>query len=715
MNPARDRSWLLTILRMKMPVVVLLTFVVACIAALLTLLFSPIYSATTILAIDSELAKIVGTTGTGLPAIANIDYIRYEFFASHSVQLMQLPQIARKVIEKTKLTDRFGNPLHPEYFIHPDLPRLVFNNNGSGVLVDWITDTQTFAVAGMSKDPDTAVRLSREYAEAFLEDNANQYVGVVSQLLERTKLQYTDAMDRIVALDQEFAAIRARFKSVEPTEEIKIVSSRIGAVKTLLDEQQLKSARFQTEVAELRKSEENFAKLKRVEKSISLNPNIDTIKTEMRAMVGSLVAAGVEYQPEHPEFKQAQKKLESAKAALKKESLQRFGQESQREHPLLDATTQSIINMAVDNASRDIQVQFYKDLIEAYEKRQIDLATTSTLLQNLTIQRDALSATVQQVLKDRYKFEGILQKRVPVFRIVSAPQINPDNLGEYRYFPKRKKIVLFSALISVFVIFFFLVGRELKANLLYFGWQLDCGKKGIGCAEVPTIEPNTIPDGEREAFVCSRIQDLCASEKDAPLVRIVSEFAGEGKATVALALAWYFNQMNMRCVLVDGDLSGKSVSKTLGASDRPGWLDVLAGHIGLEQAVIRTESGIEVLPPGRNGLKRGAANGSSNLNELISRLAALYQRVIYIEPPFLRDYAVSADTIPAHDVIIVAESGAHSVLDIDEATSMYRFNNGGASLKWLVINKTPRVVDLFSPADIYRAIRDLLQQFRSKL
>lgn len=713
MNPARDRSWLLTILRMKMPVIVLITFVAACITAFMTLLFSPILSATTILAIDSDLAKVVGGIAS-IPTTANSDYIRYEFFASHSVQLMQLPQIARTVINEKKLTDRSGNLLYPEYFLHPNLARLIFNNDGLGVLVDWITDTQTFAISGLSRDPDTAVLLSREYTQAFLEENVRQYTDAITQLLERTKIQSQETMGRIVALDLEFAEARARYKSVEPTEDIKTVSQRIAGIKNLLETEQLKAARFQADLEYLKKNEETLAKLKRVERSFSVNPNLDAIKTEIRQLAGSVAASGVEYRPDHPDYKQAQKRLDNVKESLKKESLRRYAQDSERVHPLLDSVTQSILTLTLENVGHEIQVQFYNDLIAAYEKRQTELATTSTLLQNLNFQRDALSATLQQALKDQYKLENILQKRLPFFRVVSTAHINPDNLGEYRYFPKRKLTVIFGAFISAFVIFFFVVGRELKANLLYFGWQLDCERKGIGCAEVPLIEAATALPSGRDAFVCSRIQDLCASEKDARLLRIVSEFAGEGKATIALALAWYFEKMDTPCVLVDGDVSAKSVSKALGVADRPGLIDVRAGRIELERAVVKTESGVSVLPPGRNGLRGGAVNGSSNLNEIISSLASLYPRVIYIESPFFGDYAVSADTIPPHDVIMVAESGRHSVLDVDQATAMHRFNGGGASLKWLVINKTPRVVDLFSPRDIYKGILDLLRQLRSK-
>ncbi len=697
-----------------MPVILSLTFAVALIVAFLTLLFRPILSATTVLAIDSDLIKIVGTTGIPVPAITNNDYIRYEFFASHSVHLMQLPQIARIVINKDKLLDRSGDPLQPEYLVHPDIVRLIFNNNGLGVNVNWITDTQTFAIIGTSKDPDKAVQLSRDYAEAFLEENSNQYLDAISKLLERAKIEHQDAMRNIVDLDLQFKEVKTKFKSVEPTEDIKLVSQRIIAIRTLLEAAQLKGARYKTEIENLKQKAETFAKLKRVEKSISVNPTIDSIKSEIRQLAGSISAASVEYTPNHPEYKQAQRRLALAKEMLKKESLKRFSQETIREHPLLDTVTQSILDLTLENVTNEIQVQFFNDLIDGYEKRLNDLSMCSTLLQNLNFQRDALAATLQQSMKDQYRFESVLQKRVPFFRIVSAAHINNDNLGEYRYFPKRKRTVLLSALISAFLIFFFIVGRELKANFAYFCWQLDPGNKDIGCAEVPFMEPGATPVSGRDSMVCSRIQDLCASEKDAPLLRISSKYAGEGKATIALALAWYFKKTGTPFILVDGDTSGRSVSKVFGAGDRPGLADVRAGRLKIEDAILETASGTVMVPAGREVPTGEGAGDRSSLNEIISRLNSLYSRVIYLEPPFMDGYDVSTDTLPVHDVIMVAESGRHSVLALDEATAMRRFNSDDARLKWLVINKTPRVVDLFSPRDVYRSISELPGQLKSR-
>ena len=58
--------------------------------------------------------------------------------------------------------------------------RLVWSNDGQGVRVEWISDTQTFAITGYSKEPDGAVMLSRNVHTLFL---------VITQINSKTLYQ----------------------------------------------------------------------------------------------------------------------------------------------------------------------------------------------------------------------------------------------------------------------------------------------------------------------------------------------------------------------------------------------------------------------------------------------------------------------------------------------------------------------------------------------
>jgi uncharacterized protein involved in exopolysaccharide biosynthesis len=699
MNPAQRRNWLLSILQLRAPLILLELFCVVLIVALLTLVFRPIYSASTLLAIDTEISRVLGGLNTSSPATSANDFIRYEWFPSHSVQLMRMPQFAEKVIKKQGLRGQSGHELYPEYFVDPSLFNLVFSNEGQGISVEWITDTQTFMISGYSGDPDMAVTLSKEYSDAFLEENASQFRGTALKLLERVDIQLQDLSVKIGASDQELRDIREKYKTADPGEEITALIGRINSTKTLIEGEEAREALYATRMEYYKRQEDTLAKLKRIEESFANNSLIDTIKSEIRQLQETLVSQTVDLTPDHPNYKQTQMKLDVAQQQLKEEASKRFAQESVRVHPLLDTVTQMLINLRLEHLSNELQLGFYNKLLAAMDRRRTELLKANTAIINGQLKREAMTSALQLVMKDQYRLENLLQKPVPFFRVISSARINKNNLGEYRYFPKRKKIVLIAALAAGFLFFFFLVGKEMMDNRVYYGWQVNCLKKTFSCADLPMLD--RIGLGQNPESIHRYIQDLCFSLRDSRIVRVSSRYAGEGKATIAGALAWYHGRIGAAIVLVDGDIVNRSLSKNFAAAEKPGLLDVLAGAKRLDDCIVEVKPGVFLLPAG------GGSHAVSNVEkfrETLSRLAAGHDRIIYVDPPFDADFGILSEGLPQNNTIMVAQSGKHSVLDLERAGEMRRFNNENSTLRWIVINKIPRAINFFSVRDLLAMI-----------
>ena len=164
----KHRNWLLTILQIRLPFILWGSFVLILIIGALTFCFRPIYSTTTILTLDADLSKVLRNIDTSYPSTAVTDLIRYEYFATHAVFLMRVPQLAERLVKKWDIRDYRDDKLFPEYLIEPSLLQLLFSNNGQGIKVEWISDTQQFGISGYSKKPERAVDYSRDYTKAFL-------------------------------------------------------------------------------------------------------------------------------------------------------------------------------------------------------------------------------------------------------------------------------------------------------------------------------------------------------------------------------------------------------------------------------------------------------------------------------------------------------------------------------------------------------------------
>ena len=367
----------------------------------------------------------------------------------------------------------------------------------------------------------------------------------------------------------------------------------------------------------------------------------------------------------------------------------------------------------MDHIVHEGQMEHYNKLLANYEQRMIELSLANTEMQNLTSKRDVMITTLQQAIKDQYKMESILQKTVPFYRVISSAYININNLGEYKHFPKRKRIVIYSFLVSAFVLFFFTIARELKAHVLYYGWQLDSAKIEAEVIDVPCLGMGDLSQSDRNELICRHIQDICASGRGVKTLRITSTMAGEGKATIASALAWCYRRIGKPVILVDGDTINYSLSTMFAATNQPGLLDVLAGSIQLNEALVEPSPGIMVLPVGQRDADGNTAYVSSRFDELILELSSQYAPIIYIDSPLTSDYTMFSDMLPYHDIVILAESGRHSVYDLEKTALMRRLGSSAATRKWIVINKTPKVVDFFSIRDLYHFFTQSIRSSKS--
>jgi MinD-like ATPase involved in chromosome partitioning or flagellar assembly/uncharacterized protein involved in exopolysaccharide biosynthesis len=696
MNPAKHRNWLLTILQLRAPIIILALFGLVLIVALLTYAFTPIYSASTILAIDDEVSRVLSGVNTSFPATSSNDFIRYEWFASHSVQLMRMPQFAEKIIKKEGLRGKSGRALYPEYFVEPSLFNLIFINQGQGISVEWVADTQTFMISGYSRDPDMAVTLSKEYSDAFLEENANQFRGPALKLLDRVKIQMQDLSDKIEGVDQELRDTRKKYRTADPEEEITALTAKINSIKSQIEGEQANETLYATRMEYYKQQEDTFAKLKRVDEYFENNSSIDTIKSEIRQLQGTLVWQSIDLTPDNPNYRQTQKKLDFAQQQLKDEASKRFAQESVRVHPLLDTMTQMLINLRLAHLSSELQIDFFTKLLAAMENRRTELLLANTGIINGHLKRETMASTLQLALKDQYRLENLLQRPVAFFRVISDSRINKDNLGEYKHFPKKKKIVIIAALFAGFLLVFFFIGKEMVDDRVYYGWQLDGMKKTFDCIDLPHFDQHGL--GQNPENIYRYIQDICTSLRDSRIVRVSSRYSGEGKTTIAGALAWYYRRIGTVTIIVDGDIVKRSLSRNFGAGDKPGLLDILSGAKQLCDCIVEVAPGIYLLPAGGSS---DPVFGVEKFKEVFSQLAISHDRIIYIDPPFDASFSILSEGMPQNDTIMVVQSGKHSVVELEQVGKMRRFNNEISTLKWIVINKIPRAINFFSIRDLF--------------
>ncbi|MGF1607962.1 MAG: GumC family protein [Kiloniellales bacterium] len=129
---------------------------------------------------------------------------------------------------------------------------------------------------------------------------------------------------------------------------------------------------------------------------------------------------------------------------------------------------------------------------------------------------------------------------------------------------------------------------------------------------------------------------LSDTERPPKVIMIASSLPREGKTSTALSLAIMQAKVGQNVVIVDCDLRRPSIHKALGLRSRPGLVEVLAGEVTLDEALmIDSVSGATVLATGAPAADPPDLLASQQMRKLLSDLAERFDLVIIDSAPTL--------------------------------------------------------------------------------
>lgn len=163
-----------------------------------------------------------------------------------------------------------------------------------------------------------------------------------------------------------------------------------------------------------------------------------------------------------------------------------------------------------------------------------------------------------------------------------------------------------------------------------------------------------------EALRALRLRVLHShSNGNGPLMLTVTSPAmGEGKSFVSSNLALSFADAGYRTLLVDGDLRRGAQHIVMGTDMRPGFTDVLAGTLGMKDAIKETaNAGLAFLSAGTRMHRAPELLLSQRLKDSVEEVKNLYDVIIVDSPPL----AAGVDTIVlgtvTRNMMLVLRSG----------------------------------------------------------
>ena len=215
--------------------------------------------------------------------------------------------------------------------------------------------------------------------------------------------------------------------------------------------------------------------------------------------------------------------------------------------------------------------------------------------------------------------------------------------------PRKSRILALSMILGVMAGSALVLLREYTQNTYRTAEELERTTGMTVLGQIPRIpakgRPATIQylatkptSAPAEAIRNLRTSVLLSNVDNPPrIIMSTSSIPGEGKTTLAIAMAQNLAGLNKKVILIEGDIRRRTFGEYFPqAREQGGLLSVISGKQTLEQAVWKhPEAGIDILMGERSHVNAADVFSSESFRHLIERLRDDYDYAIIDTPPVL--------------------------------------------------------------------------------
>ncbi len=198
--------------------------------------------------------------------------------------------------------------------------------------------------------------------------------------------------------------------------------------------------------------------------------------------------------------------------------------------------------------------------------------------------------------------------------------------------------------------------------------------------------------------------------KKAGRIAVISGKGGVGKTVLTANLAAALAALGRRILVVDADLGLANLDIIMGLDPKFTIHDVFSGDRSLEDVVLRTNMGFDLLPAG-SGFAEGAVLGgdlTEKMESLLSALESRYDVVLFDAGAGIGDVVLFFANL-AHEILMVATPEPTSLTDCYAAIKLLKKVYGRSEFLLLVNQANPE-----SPDKVGASVAGHLQRIASQ-
>jgi len=362
---------------------------------------------------------------------------------------------------------------------------------------------------------------------------------------------------------------------------------------------------------------------------------VNDLKSQATAAQQELKSLSSQYGKDHPKVRSAKKKVAQIQSDIGRET--------------------SNIRKSVD-----IELESATTQEEMLRKRIEELSSESDQLRDKEIALEALQGELEANRKLLTNYMDRSQELKAQIDL-SRPDVRVLDKADIPSSPSGMSKIILAALAVIFAIGFALT-VTLLLELVDRGIESeDDVKKSLNLKLLGTLPKarNALAEiggNTRSEFgeEIKRIYLLLSQRKVPQSILVTASRSGEGKSTVAVALAQYLASIRTKVVIVDADTSSPSIATMTGMNTSPGFAEIMAGRTEAVQAVQRDSKGLAAIAAGNtdSGVNLLASDAFSRM---VTALKTQYDYVIIDCAPVqgITDAEIMAAQVD--QVILVAE------------------------------------------------------------
>jgi flagellar biosynthesis protein FlhG len=179
-----------------------------------------------------------------------------------------------------------------------------------------------------------------------------------------------------------------------------------------------------------------------------------------------------------------------------------------------------------------------------------------------------------------------------------------------------------------------------------------------------------------------------STEKHARRYAIISGKGGVGKSVITANLAAAFAEAGQRTLVIDADLGLANIDVLLGENPAGSIQDILAGDHELDEVVVRTRAGFDLLPAGSGVFGNGLLTPvlADRVTELLRTLDSSYDSILIDAGAGIGEVVLFFARM-ADEIVLVVTPEPTSLMDAYATIKILALRHGRFDFR-LVVNQT---------------------------